>query len=465
MTYGRSSAFVLTALETEVHVRHLSPRQKTIAVGLVLLGLLLSPALTDAWAQDDDPEPAPVVPELIDEEGEEELLPSEDETEPTEEPLIGETGELPATEDPPATEPDVELEEVEFEVIEHKQDPCPVDEPVTLVVHELEPMVMYERGELTGFDIELWDMIAEEMGCDYEPIAVESVPTLIDTVAEGEADVGIAGITITGEREERVDFSLPYYDSGLAIMVISEETSMLKGFWNILTNWDLIKVFLSYATFLCFAGFLVWVCERFFYPKKEREPGEIAYEFWKGFPQSVYFMNVTSTTVGYGHYTARSWPARILTSLMMYVGFIFVGLVVGVIAEIRIDEANTAHMNTAADLAGVHVAVEAGTTSEVAARKAGAKVTAVSRIDQGFDLLKGGGVEAVVFDEPVLIHHARGEGSGEVVVTGEPFTTERYGMLFPPDSPLRESANVALLTMMGDGRFDQLHNEWFGELE
>ena len=42
---------------------------------------------------------------------------------------------------------------------------------------------------------------------------------IIPAVQTGNVDIAIAGITITDEREEIVDFSDPYYDSGLQILV------------------------------------------------------------------------------------------------------------------------------------------------------------------------------------------------------------------------------------------------------
>ncbi len=57
---------------------------------------------------------------------------------------------------------------------------------------------------------------------------------IIPALQTGNVDIAIAGITITEEREEIVDFSDPYYDSGLRILVRQdngkvEEISDLEG--------------------------------------------------------------------------------------------------------------------------------------------------------------------------------------------------------------------------------------------
>src|SRR5690625_517593 len=75
-----------------------------------------------------------------------------------------------------------------------------------------------ETGEYIGFDIDLIDAIAEEIGFEYElnPMDYSGITPALQT---GNLDIAIAGISITPERAETVDLSDPYYDAGTAIMV------------------------------------------------------------------------------------------------------------------------------------------------------------------------------------------------------------------------------------------------------
>lgn len=78
-----------------------------------------------------------------------------------------------------------------------------------------------ETGEMEGFDMDLIRAIADEAGIDIE---IESMK--FDGVVTGmqseRYDIGIAGMTITEEREETIDFSDPYYDAGLMLAVQAE---------------------------------------------------------------------------------------------------------------------------------------------------------------------------------------------------------------------------------------------------
>ena len=88
-------------------------------------------------------------------------------------------------------------------------------------------------GKLTGFDVELFEAIAKEIGLDFKWQTMD-FNGIIPGLQSKSIDAAIAGITIKSEREEVVDFSHPYYDSGLIILVAADNNDIkvledLKG--------------------------------------------------------------------------------------------------------------------------------------------------------------------------------------------------------------------------------------------
>lgn len=79
-------------------------------------------------------------------------------------------------------------------------------------------MMDEESGEMIGFDMEIIAEVAERAGFDYK-LNTMDFNGIIPALQTGNVDIAIAGITITDEREKIVDFSDPYYDSGLRILV------------------------------------------------------------------------------------------------------------------------------------------------------------------------------------------------------------------------------------------------------
>lgn len=84
------------------------------------------------------------------------------------------------------------------------------------------PFMFEEDGEWTGFEIELWEAIAEENDWEYEYNTM-NFSGIITALQTGRVDGALAAITITSEREETMDFSHAYYDSGLKLMVRADE--------------------------------------------------------------------------------------------------------------------------------------------------------------------------------------------------------------------------------------------------
>lgn len=79
-------------------------------------------------------------------------------------------------------------------------------------------MMDQETGEMIGFDMEIIREVADRAGFEID-LNTMDFNGIIPALQTGNVDIAIAGITITEAREEIVDFSDPYYDSGLRILV------------------------------------------------------------------------------------------------------------------------------------------------------------------------------------------------------------------------------------------------------
>ena len=108
---------------------------------------------------------------------------------------------------------------------------CSEKEDVVIVLTSsgYEPYELIDTdGNLTGFDIELMEALAEEMQITIEWKDVD-FDGIIASLQSGQADIAIAGITPTATRALVVDFSDVYYnsDSGLEnYLVTSNELTI-----------------------------------------------------------------------------------------------------------------------------------------------------------------------------------------------------------------------------------------------
>jgi polar amino acid transport system substrate-binding protein len=86
------------------------------------------------------------------------------------------------------------------------------------------PMEFVENGKMTGFDIELTEALAKQMGKTVEWTQID-FKGLVPGVLSGRFDMAVSAIYITDERAKVVDFGDSYYAGGLVAMVKADNTT------------------------------------------------------------------------------------------------------------------------------------------------------------------------------------------------------------------------------------------------
>lgn len=91
---------------------------------------------------------------------------------------------------------------------------------------EFPPYEFYEGDKIVGIDVEIAQAIADELGMELEveDIAFDSI---VPEIVSGKADIGLAGMTVTEERKQNVDFSDTYASASQKIIV--KEGSEMTG--------------------------------------------------------------------------------------------------------------------------------------------------------------------------------------------------------------------------------------------
>lgn len=88
-----------------------------------------------------------------------------------------------------------------------------------------------ENGEYQGYDIYFGNRLAEDLGVKINYVSTEAA-NRIEYLQTGKVDVVLANFTVTPERKEEVDFTLPYMN--VALGVVSPENAVVES----LDNWN-----------------------------------------------------------------------------------------------------------------------------------------------------------------------------------------------------------------------------------
>ena len=137
---------------------------------------------------------------------------------------------------------------------------------------------------------------------------------------QGRFDAAIGAITITPEREKRVDFSYPAHRSGVAIALRKEKGPLaaLKSYAAAVSELSLL-IFGSLAM-LVLIGIAMWFIERR-HPAAKSSESSVA-----TLRDGLYWAVVTMTTVGYGDKTPKSTMGRVIAIFWMLASLVWVSL-------------------------------------------------------------------------------------------------------------------------------------------
>lgn len=326
-------------------------------------------------------------------------------------------------------------------------------ETLRVATKPLPPFVVVHDDQLQGFSVELWGLIARGLGVDYEWHVMSTVGELLEAVQNDEADVAIAGITITEEREEVIDFTFPYFDSGLQIMVRNESASPISNAVRAILAPEMLQFLGGLIVLILLMAHGLWLIER------RRNP-QFPRGYLKGIGQALWWSTITA--IGYDDAPPVTVPGRLLAIMWMFVAiFVFANLTASLSAAATVRELRSS-IRSVNDLQGQRIVTAAGTTSASFLQSNGLIFSTVERIEEAYDLLLRGEADAVVYDGPVMQYFLKSTSNTDLALVPGTFAIERYGIALPAGSNYREPINRILLKLQEDGSYQALYNRWFG---
>lgn len=333
----------------------------------------------------------------------------------------------------------------------------PTDHKFRVATRIIKPFVFEENHALTGFSIELWQEISGQLNAKSEFVMKATVKDLLEATRSKEADLAIAAISITAEREIDWDFSQPMFDAGLQIMTPAQGTS--SGLFTGITGGVFSSTVLPFLglvlLMLLVPAHLVWFFEQ------KHSTGMLTHRsYFPGIFEACWW--AASTLATQADQMPRAALARIVAVIWMFTSVVFIAYFTAAVTSALTLQQLRGDINGPEDLPGKRIATVKGSTSMDYLRSRNIEATEFANIEEVLRVLRQGSVDAVVYDAPVLLYYASHQGKGKMQVVGNIFRKESYGILFPSNSPHRKPVNEALLKIRENGTYDRLYQKWFG---
>lgn len=333
----------------------------------------------------------------------------------------------------------------------------PQNKTVIIGTKIAEPFVFQKQeGKWEGLSFDLWRSISEDLKYKYE-IKQYGLEELVTAVSNGEIDAAIAPLTITAEREARMDFTQPYYVTGLGIAVAQNSSGNLIDFITRFFSIEFFEIVFILAVLLFIVGFLTWLFER----KDNHE--QFGDGKTKGLGSSFWWAAVTMTTVGYGDKAPKTVGGRIVALVWMFGAIIVISSFTAAIASALTADRLDSYIRSANDLKHVSVGTVANSSSEKYLISNQVNYILFKNINDAIEALAAGRLDAVVHDSPIIKYIIKKNymtGLSVLPINLEPLY---YGFAVPQGSKLREDINRVLIQKITSPEWKNVLFNYFGE--
>jgi polar amino acid transport system substrate-binding protein len=312
-----------------------------------------------------------------------------------------------------------------------------------------------DDGTWSGIAIDLWRSIAGQLGVSYE-LQERDQEALFRGIQDGTFDVVIDALAITAERERVVDFSHPYYTTGLGIAVPRQISSDWIGALHHVLSKELLQLLVVIGAATLLVGVLVWVVER------KRNVQHFGGRSSEGIGSAVWWSATTMTTVGYGDKAPITATGRMIAVVWMFIGIVLVSGITATITTALTVHRLGSRIQGPEDLPGTWVATIPGTAAEAYLKQHHVASKPYDTVVEGLRAVARHQVDAMVYDAPILRYIAQTEMGGAIRVLHATFDHEDYGLVIPQGSRLREPINRALLTITREPGWQDLLRSYLG---
>jgi ABC-type amino acid transport substrate-binding protein len=336
------------------------------------------------------------------------------------------------------------------------QEPPASPKKLRVGTEEAPPFAMKNAdGAWTGISIELWRQTAGELNIAYEFYELRH-HDLLEGIANGSLDVVAATVTITPERLQKMDFTYPFYTTGLGVAVPFKEKNVWLAVIKQLLSFTFLKILLLILTFLLLTGTALWLLER------RRNPDHFGGKAVEGIGSGFWFSVVTMTTVGYGDKHVRTMGGRIVAIIWMFIAIVLISFFTATVTSlltVRILETSVQGLE---DLKKAPIGTLAYTSSEAYLKKNLHSFQTYEAVRAGLEAVVRGEIDAFVYDAPLIRHTINQHFRGKLTVLPHTYEHKDYAFALTPNCPMLRSINMVLLQKIREPEWQETLYHYLG---
>lgn len=293
-----------------------------------------------------------------------------------------------------------------------------------------------DNGTWSGISIELWRRLAHTLHFKYR---FKEVPLdgLINGTSAHKLDAALAAITVTAAREDSVDFSQPYYSTGLGISVrrvsVFNWLTLAEGLFSL----KLLEMLVLLVSAIVLVGFIIWLIER---QHTEHFSGGVR----EGLGSSVMW---TARTLSQSlpDNGPTTLPGRIIGVTWFVLAVTSVAVFTAGLTTYFTTHQLQGYVRGVQDLYSVRVGTVANTAAVDFLADRHIRFKTFPNAEAGLRAVDTGSLDAFVFDKALMSWFVHDEYADSLDVLNAQFDPQSYAIALPVGSPLREAIDRTLL--------------------
>ncbi|MGA3340850.1 MAG: transporter substrate-binding domain-containing protein [Methylocella sp.] len=331
--------------------------------------------------------------------------------------------------------------------------------PLRVAVYDVPPYgTVGSDGALSGLSVDLWRRVAEELEWEYRLTPVSQMETILSGLEQGRFDAAIGAITITPEREARIDFSYPTHRSGVAV-ALPKETGPLAAIVSYVTvAADLGTLIVGIFTLLLLLGVVIWLIER---PgRSSKPPPEDSVVTLR---DGLYWTVVTMTTVGYGDKTPKTPLGRLVAVVWMLSSVALVSLLsASLVSRLTAERVENSSIRAESDLTGKKLAAVAQSSGAEYLDELHLKYEKYDNLAEALSSLANGQSNAVVNSVGALQYLVAARFAQVIRVPRVLLAPAFMAIALPDNSPLKKPIDRVLIKITASPEWKSVEELYFG---
>jgi ABC-type amino acid transport substrate-binding protein len=331
------------------------------------------------------------------------------------------------------------------------------DKELVVGTKEAPPFVMKRPdGTLYGISIDLWRQLADELHLRYRFSEQATVQDLLKGTQDGAFDLAIAAVTATAARQRVVDFTQPFYSTGLGVAVFTNENEW-TAIARTLFSFRFFQAVLALLGIAVCVGFVIWLLER---NRTDHFGGGM-----KGLGSGIWWSTLAMTRGGAAQNAPATLAGRIVATGWLIASVIAFAIFTAGITTTLTKRELQGIVHSMSDLRSVRVGAPSGSTTGEYLDRQRISYHSFSTPQEGLKALEAHAIDAFVYDKPLLTWLVLQDFSGTLRVLDITFDTQNYAIALPKGSALGRALDTPLLEQTESDWWEQTLFQYLGRKE